>query len=76
VRKKGGESGEAGVGGDEVFRVDTAFAGFNTFFGAGSEKWRRRFYRQFLKITSLKSGDEKVRMKHRFHHLWSAGLGE
>jgi hypothetical protein len=42
----------------------------------GSGKWRRLFYRQFLKITCLKSGDEKVRMKHRFHHLWSAGLGK
>ena len=43
-RKKGGESGEAGVGGDEVFRGDTTFTGFTAFFGVGSGKWRRYFY--------------------------------
>jgi len=44
VRKKGGESGEAGVGGDEVFRVDTAFTGFTTFFGVGLGECLRHFF--------------------------------
>jgi hypothetical protein len=45
VRKKGGESGEAGVGVDDFYSGrNTAFTAFTTFFGAGSGKWRRRFF--------------------------------
>jgi hypothetical protein len=38
------------VGVVTFFWSDTTFTGFTAFFGAGLGKWRRRFYRQFLKI--------------------------
>jgi hypothetical protein len=47
------------VGVDDFYSGrNTAFTGFNAFFGAGSEKWRRRFFHShFFKIAGLKSGD-------------------
>ena len=42
--EKGGESGEAGVDDDDFFfGRNTAFTGFNAFFGAGLGKWMRCF---------------------------------